>query len=127
MNYKKLYLAILIAAGVGILFAVLSALWVGFLCFFGVALFVGAVIFFIIQRQKYRELKDSIYQKRYTDAYIYADEHGQSLDVANFKYPRKQEAQLRNSLRDGFISYLSSILLCIFCGIVLVSVFINVF
>ena len=127
MEYKKLYLSILIAAGVGILFAVMSALWVGFLCFFGVALMSAAVLFFIIERQKYKELKDKVYQKRYEDAYRYADENGQKLDVAHFKYPRKQESEIRRQLHDGAIVYYSSILLCIFCFVVFVMICINVF
>ena len=127
MEYKKLYLSILITAGAGVLFAVMSALWVGFLCFFGIALISAAVLFFIIQRQKYKQLKDKIYQRRYEDAYKFADEHGQKLDVAHFKYPRKQETEIRRQLHDGEVVYYSSILLCVFCFVVFVMICVNIF
>ena len=127
MEYKKLYLFILITAILGLIFALLSAVWIGFLCFFGFTLVLSAFTFCYIQHTKYKELKERIYQKRYEDAYLYADANGQKLDVAHFKYPRKQEAEFRGLIRDGAIGYFSSILFCIFSSVVLIMVFINIF
>jgi len=127
MEYKKLYLSILIMAVAGVLFAVMSALWVGFLCFFGFALVGAAFVFSFIQHNKYKELKERVYQKRYEDAYRFADENGEKLDVAHFKYPRKQEAEFRGMIRDGAIWYFCSVLFCIFSCVILVMVFMNVF
>ncbi len=88
---------------------------------------IAAVLFYLIERQKYKALKDKIYQARYEDAYRFADENGQKLDVAHFKYPRKKEAEIRRQLHDGAIVYYSSILLCLFCFVVFVMICINVF
>ena len=126
MEYKKLYLAILIAAIVGLLFAAMSALWVGFLCFFGLALVFAAITFSFIQYSKRNALKERVYPKRYEDAYKYADETGQKLDVAHFKYPRKQEVEIKRQLHDSSIIFFSSILLSVFSVVVTVMIFINV-
>ena len=120
--YKILYLIIAIAVGVAILSGVLSAFWNGFLIFFGLALLTGDVSFSMVQYSKYIDLKDKIYQKRYVDAYRYADEHGEKFDVAHFKYPKKQETEIKRILHDGFVWFFVTILLSLFCLLVFILI-----
>ncbi len=122
MKYKVVYLVLLITVAVAILTGLLSAFWNGFLVMFGIALIVGAVAFSVLEYFKHRDLKENIYQKRYVDAYKYADEHGEKLDVANFKYPKKQETEIRRILHDSFVLFCVSILLCLFCVFVFVFI-----
>ena len=122
MKYKVLYLIIAICAGVAVLSALLSAAWGGFLVSFGLSLLGGAVAFSMVEYSKHKELKEKIYQKRYVDAYRYADEHGEKFDVAHFKYPRKQEVEIKRIIRDSFVWFCASVLLCLFCLFVLIFI-----
>ena len=127
MKYKILYLVIVGAAVVAVLGAVLSAVWNGFLIIFGLALLTGAISFTIVQYSKHKDLKEKIYQKRYVDAYMYADEHGEKFDVAHFKYPKKEEREVRQLLRDSFVWAIASLLLSLFCLFVLIFICSKVF
>ncbi|MBO5103378.1 MAG: hypothetical protein J6C13_04765 [Clostridia bacterium] len=94
MKFRWDILVFWVSAGLMILFAALIPVWNPFAIFMGLFLMSFSGIFTAWQYLKYKELLNKIEERRYYDAYVYADENNTNFDPENFAYPKKQERRI---------------------------------
>ncbi len=109
------------AVGLAVLFACLIAVWRGFSIFTGLAMLAASVIFTYWNYKKLRTFKDRLYEKRYEDAYTYADENNTSFNPEYYQYSKKEEKQftayernLKTFVYTGIVLSVASIVLVVF-------------
>lgn len=125
MKINPFYLALIGAIVLAVVFGALIAVWQGFAVFTGVFLLVASGIFTYIKQVRYNEIKDSQANQRYCDAYLYADENGTSVDVANFKYPKAVERELKMTKRSAFVTVFTGWAMCIISLVIIVVAIVN--
>ena len=125
MKFNAFYIALLCAVILAVIFGVLITVWQGFIVFMGVSMLVASGIFTYIRQTKYNEIKDKQANQRYCDAYMFADENGTSVDVANYKYPKAVERELKmarkNCLATVWAGWAMSILSLVLIVIAIVN------
>ncbi|MBQ7976994.1 MAG: hypothetical protein IJ301_00120 [Clostridia bacterium] len=109
-----------------IIFGGLIAVWQGFAILMGSCLLISAGIFTYFRKKSYEELKEKQANQRYCDAYLYADENGVAFNVANFKYPKDVERELKIKRNNSFTILLGSVAICILSVVFIIIALINV-
>ena len=92
---NPVYIALMAISGLAVVCFGLSFVW-GFFSFIAVFSLLGVfgipmVIFFFA----YKNYRKDVRAKRYTDAYLYAEEQGRPSAIHKFKYPREVENQIK--------------------------------
>ena len=110
MNWWKnpVYIALMAISGLAVVCLCLSFAW-GFFTYGAVVCIGGAFgIGAYITIKGYLAHRKAVRRKRYTDAYLYAEEQGRPSAIHKFKYPRKQEAQIKWGV-------FNKLLMCVVC------------
>ena len=123
MIYKKpSFIVIMAALFVMVLSFALITVWEGF-SFVGVL--AGSVVFAtltILARRRFKLYKRALREKRYTDAYVYAEEMGDLEMIHTFKYPKAVERQLKAGSRSRLLLYTAFLGAFIVCLALLVYI-----
>ena len=107
------------------IFLGLTALWRPFCLFASVFFLIGVSIPFYITLVGYIRFKNELKEKRFTDAYLYAEEHYSEEKIKDFKYDKKTERKLKMTKYNNFTSMWSVSALLIL-AIVLLAVAIKI-
>jgi|GEM_PF-2844871 len=122
---NPVYIALMAISGLAVVCFGLSFVW-GFFSFIAVFSLLGVfgipmVIFFFA----YKNYRKDVRAKRYTDAYLYAEEQGRPSAIHKFKYPREVENQIKWFTANKFILFMAFVGLTGFTLYMLIYMFVN--
>lgn len=99
MKIKTETIVFISAIALAIVCACLISVWRGFAIFTGAFIGVASVIFTYHRYLKYNSYKKAVYEQKYQDAYVYAEENNTNFDPEHFTYSKKDERGITANLR----------------------------
>ena len=115
MRFNWQVITFLASILLAIIFGALVAVWRGFVIFLGISLLVASIVYTYAMYGKFRKVKADLAEKRYCDAYMYADENNVNFDVNLFHYDKKTERAIRSKINNSKMTVIAGFCIMVMC------------
>lgn len=121
MRFNWQVITILASILLAVVFGALVSVWRGFVIFLGISMLVASTIYTYSMFVIFKRVKADFAEKRFCDAYAYADENNVNFDVNLFHYDKSTERAVKRKINNRKMSVIAGfclMALCIFLIIV---------